>query len=1397
MPRDGVARHADWRDQARALLANRDARAASASSNGDKLVKGDDPDLRVRQWLETTVSARQADEGARDASAAELLVRLETAAIAELADAIADLEHPAVLSEWAEKELERERSSFEKLMASEALSPCERGRGIDAFQRRLGWWSDVIALLDGNPCGDPFALLDHRLAKAINEASALQAPELRDEAERLRRDTLERNILAEIERPLEPSSATELWRRRFLLSRLAIDPSIDETLRRRIDDRRAALANAADAKLKAEGQSSARQREEILVEARAEWHDNLTVVGETPADRACRILEEAEDDLGRLAESMARDGSADARRRWRRARSLHAHARAEEQEQKLTMRLKDLLGKRSAAWLDNLVLALILAISALIIVELIWEWRGTVPPLLQEVFAWADLVICSLLMAELLLRLALVDDRLFYLRRHLLVDFLPSIPFGFMAHQLTAIERFSGPASVELVRLLRLPSVARYARLARPVVRLVRLATFSLRLLDQLVRRHAETLNRNIVLFETGRPDATERRCRHLLVEMRRRLRRREGDFHSRLEPADRRALLGDELADIRTRLNVGPKRLATSPRRVDRQVPVESVIETLVEMTPEQILDEMGPTFAQSVRRGVRLLNIPILRRAPIVGELVARRKEPPADVAAVAANLLGVVLQRLLDAIYFIVDLRATVSAPVFVDRLGAALVNATKRPASRLLLFGALLMILGALVWPIPVLGPVVNWIDRVLVRPIILIGILCLVPLAVGMWLRRIANQAAEYSERVVEAQFAAQTKRAKLTHRQEDELFLAKRVIEPELRLRACDDQPGAPTNCPTKAWLREQEAMFVKTIDLLYQDYLDGSLFHRSDTKTATQLLGNLALANLRLSSLAHTLAESSRLRALDLNRSGSILGGPYMWFNYITRGVTQQTARLIVDYNRHAIPWERLACSPERDRERFRQWLSRRLGIGPSSVRLPPPVTAEAAAPRAATCRRRAQAEQFLETVDFMAVDFLTEDVERTVTITRKYGEQVAELLCRDRRENVRKAFRGVPLHRIPRDQRTINPFVWYESNLSRGRIVLAPLRAMAAAARGVGRLCSQLSRVIRDLLSPAVEIAPGEEIDDYAVARRKIHRMRRPIFMSSLTLRARFDIEYMGLSLPSASIPRPARSELEKDLTFIGASRRERLFTDHLYREHQTRLEWIRRWLDRLGWSLPSLTGFLASDFPHLADRGAEVVRALATAMLTDHDDVFSLMASIEAMARLRDYCQDPSAEANVLPAGLPPAVDPRAPRWHFADTRFYRLRLRGRVSRLLAHPLLASLDADAKERLRRLIKRRRGALDGWIRVFVDQGGDDPWEVARRRLREVVRRTDLWSDQIIALRTIQSLTMVEVHRYGQMVWKLGGYEDIPGQMSDPPGPLVPVDTPSFAGPISANLSP
>src|SRR5262249_47821009 len=155
--------------------------------------------------------------------------------------------------------------------------------------------------------------------------------------------------------------------------------------------------------------------------------------------------------------------------------------------------------------------------------------------------------------------------------------------------------------------------------------------------------------------------------------------------------------------------------------------------------------------------------------------------------------------------------------------------------------------------------------------------------------------------------------------------------------------------------------------------------------------------------ANLRRSHLRHLLRESRMLDRLDLSRGGGLFGGPYLWFNYITRLLVQETALLLLDYNRHAIPLDRLACSPEPVRERFRTGLASRLKVDPEEIWLPPAggwrmvdggrkeeTPAPSSQPRLTPHHppstihhppKRPEADAFLETVEFTAVDFLADD--------------------------------------------------------------------------------------------------------------------------------------------------------------------------------------------------------------------------------------------------------------------------------------------------------------------------------------------------------------------------------------------------------------------------------
>ena len=171
--------------------------------------------------------------------------------------------------------------------------------------------------------------------------------------------------------------------------------------------------------------------------------------------------------------------------------------------------MEALLGRRALAMLENTVLVLIPVLIGLIAAEWLLERSGPLSAAQHRFFAWADLAVCSVFLFEVALRMALAPERGSYLLRHLLIDLLPSLPFGFVAHQIDLAEMAmpaaaaAGTGALEwLADAGRMAQVLRTSRLILPIARLARIALILLRLSDRLVRRMAGLLNRNIVLFE-------------------------------------------------------------------------------------------------------------------------------------------------------------------------------------------------------------------------------------------------------------------------------------------------------------------------------------------------------------------------------------------------------------------------------------------------------------------------------------------------------------------------------------------------------------------------------------------------------------------------------------------------------------------------------------------------------------------------------------------------------------------------------------------------------------------------------------------------------------------------------------------------------------------------------
>ncbi len=1319
--------------------------------------------------------------------------------------------------------------------------PVEHSMVLEGLRTDLEWFGNILAHLEREKPPPLAALLDVELERL---RSSLGTPDdrnpdprddvLRHDCERMQATVLGRRLRLELLRPVNGSGPEALWMQRFHLSRLQAQYSAlnlahepepgDAAHIEDADDwliavmrRRAELAAAVD-KLVSDLPTSDRHEpsKRIVQAAFDEVGETIAFLEEMSLRRAVTRLELVQEDLERIGSSVSRWIGSN-HREARRVDRLMGQVRGEWQEKLLARRMESLFGHRFVAILENAVLILILALFAMIAAEAVVRRLSPRGLSAREhlFFAWADLAICSVFLFEFVLKLTLAPNRFSYFMRHLLIDFVASLPFGFVAHQidLDQMESVLGSGS----RLAILPRLAQFGRLARvlrfvrvglPVFRLARVGLIVLRLSDRLVRRMASVLNRNIVFFEPLQAPKPESSDRHRLRSVRSELEHARGTIAARLDRNGQRQLVERILGDLDCRIESIPVPDVTGATEEfeGREIPIEAVVEQLIQMTPERLLDRMGPAFVAAADRYLRLLNLPLVRRLPVIRRLVAYREKSPAEAVALAANYLGHLIQRGLDVIYFFADLQGTLSPPVFLDRLGATIVNATRTPARRLLWLGSAFLVLFMIVRGVVFLERFRGAVDRIQALmgwPVIILGIVCLAFWLLGAWFRRIANQSADFCERVVEAQFAAHTKSLKSRRRDQDAQFLAERVIDPEFLLRSSDDQPAAmgQTRAGEERQPRAQnlfenrELAFLRNVRLLYQDYLDGSPLHRSDTKASVQLLGNLAVSNLRRSHLDHLLHESRSLDRLDLSRSGGVLGGAYLWFNYITRMLVQETAILILDYNRHAVPLDRLACSPESVRCAFRDWLAYRLRIEPEQVSLPEPlasaerdhngrsagrdVTGDG---RADTTRpdrsTRAEAAAFLETVEFTAVDFLADEPEREEQIRARFGPQVAELVRLDRQQNVRRAFRSFPLHELPLAARTINPFVLYETHLAGGRIVFLPLIALAGLGRAVWIGIRSIYRVVHEILHPQVDRQLDVPPDTYWAALRKIHRMRKPVFMGSLWLRARFDVEYLGIPLPTAPPGIASQSLMEHDLDYIGATRRDRIIAEQVRRQHQRRMEWVKRWLIQFGWTFDELPSYLAAEIPFLANRGGETLRALVAACVLDHDDIATLALSIDGLKQVLAHAVDPTRDPRKLPGGLPDPVVNLRTVWHPVH------KCKRPITDLFELPCFPAYDSIERRKAVRCLHDHRRVVRGWIKVVLGQGGADPWATVRARMRDVMLRTDLWSDQILVLRAVQTLTMLDLQHNSELVWNLGGYVR-PGSAAgehgaQPPVPLL-----------------
>lgn len=165
----------------------------------------------------------------------------------------------------------------------------------------------------------------------------------------------------------------------------------------------------------------------------------------------------------------------------------------------------------------------------------------------------------------------------------------------------------------------------------------------------------------------------------------------------------------------------------------------------------------------------------------------------------------------------------------------------------------------------------------------------------------------------------------------------------------------------------------------------------------------------------------------------------------------------------------------------------------------------------------------------------------------------------------------------------------------------------------------------------------------------------------------------------------------------------------------------------------------------------------QSGESLRAAAIAYTIDYHHVRSRWEAARQLERTFD-------DAIAHPSQ--PAAGHEGSNWSLR-TLWCRWRYGGRINRLLQQPAFAGYDALQRKVCRRLLCRRRGPLlDALCRLTRDPTLADPLDDARKVLRAVARDPATWSRQLVILRAVQTLSVLDLKTYCDLVHELGEYD-------------------------------
>ena len=260
---------------------------------------------------------------------------------------------------------------------------------------------------------------------------------------------------------------------------------------------------------------------------------------------------------------------------------------------------------------------------------------------------------------------------------------------------------------------------------------------------------------------------------------------------------------------------------------------------------------------------------------------------------------------------------------------------------------------------------------------------------------------------------------------------------------------------------------------------------------------------------------------------------------------------------------------------------------------------------------------------------------------------------------------------------------------------------------------------------------------------------------------------MRADFDPEYLGIVPPGPArgVREAALVQIEEDLALIGAEpsvRRE--FRDLANRRRRQIID-FRRWSAELGLTRDKpATGQNVKTPAHGEQKSpcqtakgysGEAMRAMAIAYSIDF---LGVRGRLEAVDRVRAAFDTAIASAS---AGKGPGC--------FRVGSLRRLRHRGVLIRLFKQRAFSQYGGPNRKVCLRSIAAGDKSLLADIGAIAGKNrqGEDSVQYARQVLQSIGRDPCTWSRQLVVLRAVQTLSVLDLSTYCDLVAELGEYDD------------------------------